>query len=188
MTSDTYIAIGICGFALCGAALFILATRNKNHEACQCEEPIIPVDDMKRITPSLPEPLLTQYSGFLHVLRLVESNGNDKAIGQSGERGAYQMTKRAWDEASDWYSHRGMEIAPWETGAHDPVIAKSYAAIYLHGLAMRYVADHGVAPSPQQLFAMWNCGYAGARSFGFDVDNAPTTVRKKAVRFNGVRL
>lgn len=187
MTSS-YTTIAVLGFAFCATTLFVFATRNKNHEACQCEDVSLPTEDMQRINPSLPEPLLTQYSGFLHVLRLVESDGNDKAIGQSGERGAYQMTKRAWDQASDWYAHRGMQVTPWETGAHDPVIAKSYAAIYLHGLAMRYVADHGVAPSPQQLFAMWNCGYSGTKSFKFDVDNAPTAVRKKAVRFNGVRI
>lgn len=188
MTSDTYVAIGVCGLAFCGCALFVFANRCKNHEACQCEETPLTTDDMKRIEPTLPEPLLRQYGAFLDTLRIVESNGDDKAIGKSGERGAYQMTRRAWDDASDWYSHRGMEVTPWETGAHDPKIARAYAAIYLHGLAVRYIEQHGMAPSPQMLFALWNCGYSGCSKFGFNLDNAPSMVQRKAERFKGVRL
>jgi hypothetical protein len=186
--TDTYTAIGIVGFAACLTGIFVFATRNKHHEACQYEELSIPIDDMKRINPSQPEPLLRQYGEFLDTLRLVESNGNNNAIGKSGERGAYQMTKRAWEDASDWYRSRGMELVPWETGAHDLLWSRAYAAIYLHGLAIRYIADHGVAPSPEQLFALWNCGYSGCKSFGFDVDDAPTMTRKNANKFKGVRI
>lgn len=81
---------------------------------------------------------------FLSALALVESNGNDSAIGQHGERSKYQITRTVWRQ----------HMAPlsftkccW--GARAQLCASRH---------LRWLVKNGVSEYPWDLAYAWNAG------------------------------
>jgi hypothetical protein len=69
---------------------------------------------------------------LLDAIRQVESNGDDKAIGDSGNAiGAYQIWRAYWQDATDWCQ----EIKGSYESCHNRVYAERIVVAYWHRYA-----------------------------------------------------
>ena len=115
-------------------------------------------------------------SHFLDRLAAVESRGNNNALGQRGERGAWQLSRVAWSDVDRERARNGLPIHP-HTSAHDPVIAREYAASYVSILSRR-IRSHGIDPTEDRIGIAWNRGLAIALRTNFDGVNCPPATRR----------
>lgn len=115
-------------------------------------------------------------SNFLDRLAAVESRGNNNALGQRGERGAWQLSRVAWSDVDRERARNGLPIHP-HTSAHDPVIAREYAASYVSILSRR-IRSHGIDPTEDRICIAWNRGVRRAIESGFATDRQPRATRR----------
>ena len=113
---------------------------------------------------------------FLDRLATVESHGNNNALGSRGERGAWQLSRVAWSDVDRERARHGLPIHP-HTAAHDPVIAREYAASYVSILSRR-IRSHGIDPTQDRICIAWNRGLAIALRTNFDSANCPPATRR----------
>jgi len=115
-------------------------------------------------------------SPFLDRLAAVESHGNNNALGSRGERGAWQLSRVAWADVDRERARCGLPVYK-HTAAHDPVIAREYAASYIAILSRR-IRSHGIEPTEDRLAIAWNRGLAIALRTNFDGVNCPKATRR----------
>lgn len=115
----------------------------------------------------------------------VESGNDFQAIGDGGKsRGAWQLTEAAWLDVN---SLRRAQLLPefdWEL-AHDSEIAREYAVQYLGLLSRRLTTALRRAPSPAELYASYNLGFAGFQRRGFSLARCPIVTQRAAKNFPG---
>lgn len=87
---------------------------------------------------------------FLTALALVESGGNDNAIGRHGERSRYQITQTVWRES----------MGP-ESFIHATTQPKRAKECTIRRL--NWLRKNGVLETPIDLAYAWNCGLRGYR-------------------------
>lgn len=108
----------------------------------------------------------TDDTRLLAAIKVVESNGNPNAVGDSGAAlGAYQMHDAAWNDANRLLASRGKPTYPrpkWRSPEAQEAVARAYLEVIRRQLSARGVTN----PSPAQLALCWNCGTAGALKRG----------------------
>ena len=116
---------------------------------------------------------------WLNALALVESSNDSSAIGDGGRaRGVFQFHRAAWEVAR----RRNPAVVEYHAGSMSPAAARLAAVTYLGWLRERFVA-HGIsAPTAGQLYAAYNCGFAGFARRGFDVRRTPATTQRACAR------
>lgn len=118
---------------------------------------------------------------FLDALERVESQGCATAIGDNGKaRGPFQFWAVAWSDATRERRRSGNTVAPFETGAHDRAIARSYARTYLGMLHQQLTPALGRKPNPAELYACWNLGFHSLRRRGFSLAKCPAATQRNA--------
>lgn len=96
-----------------------------------------------------PEPTSVDLNRLAAAIAAVESNNRDDAIGQSGERGRYQIQKQLWQQISP-HPH---------ICAHDPIVAKKVAIRHLEWLQKKLKDFESLERSRVYLIALgWNAG------------------------------
>lgn len=88
----------------------------------------------------------------LGALSSIESCNRDDARGAHGERGRYQMTRRAWSEVTR---------EPF-ANAHRADRATVNAEKYLELCRARFQASTGRQPTDRELWLCWNLGVSGS--------------------------
>jgi hypothetical protein len=119
---------------------------------------------------------------FLTTLAQVESGNRPAAIGQHGERGAYQLTAAAWWDVTSERRRAGLRVYSF-SAAHDPRISRIYAVEYLRLLTTDFTASQGRNPTSAELYALWNLGYRGFRARGFSLKQTPASTQRAAAKF-----
>ena len=110
---------------------------------------------------------------FLDRLAAVESGGNNQALGKKGERGAWQLSRVAWADVNRERARHGLKTHPHKD-AHDPTVAREYAAAYVAILRRRI----GGEPSEDAVCIAWNRGVRRARESGFRREEQPRATRR----------
>jgi hypothetical protein len=113
----------------------------------------------------------------------IESGGDHSAVGEAGERGAWQMSRAAWTQVNRARARRGASTHPFAE-AHSPAIAKVYVAEYLGWLTGRFEASQGRLPTAGETYALWNLGFEGFRKRGFRLRDCPAITRRGAARMS----
>ena len=116
---------------------------------------------------------------LLDAIALVESRGRHEAIGRLGERGAWQMTRGAWDETTQQLRRLHLRTHPFRF-AHDPNVSRLYASKRLDYLRYILRAALGREATPAEYYAAWNVGLTGFKHRGYRVDACPKTTRRTA--------
>jgi hypothetical protein len=102
--------------------------------------------------------------------------------GDSGRaHGLYQVHPEAWATGNAQLTKEGRKTYSLR-GWKDPTAQDMVAAALLRYLRGRLQADGIPDPTPEQLALCWGMGYAGAKSVGFSVDQAPTAKASYARR------
>ena len=117
---------------------------------------------------------------WLDAVALVESSNNSSAIGDGGRaRGSFQFHRDAWEVA------RGIDtrVVEYYRGSTNAAQSRLAAAAYLTWLRQRFAANGVAMPTPSQLYAAYNCGFAGFKTkYKFDVARTPRSTRAACAR------
>jgi soluble lytic murein transglycosylase-like protein len=108
---------------------------------------------------------------YLDAVAWSESRNNPRAVGSSGDRGLFQFTPIAWEQASRLRRASGLPVYSFAQ-AFDPVAARAYARTYFDYLE-RDLHRRGYAPTPSRLWLAWTLGPAGGAAIGYRLDLAP---------------
>lgn len=82
----------------------------------------------------------------MNALAQVESGDNDLMIGQSGERGRYQISRAVWQTATD---------LPFDV-ATNPVTSYNVAVCILAARSTQFVNKYGRPPSDREFYLLWH--------------------------------
>lgn len=104
---------------------------------------------------------------MLDRVAMIESNFNFRAIGKSGERGAYQIKSGIWEETVDRVMPKNLPVCNWKKFAHDPTISRFVCSEILMGVEKRFIKDYHKKPTRIQLYMAYNMGYIGAKRYAF---------------------
>lgn len=108
----------------------------------------------------------------------VESGGRASAVGDGGRSiGAHQMSRAAWEEAR----RVDPTIGPYDN-ATNPVISARACIAFANVQAARFERATGRAPNAEELYALYNAGFARLRAVGFDMRRI-RGARERARRF-----
>jgi hypothetical protein len=107
----------------------------------------------------------------LEALSLIESGGNDAAVGEAGEVSRYQILPKVWRTYSRSQNYRN----PWLSG--------EVARHHLRFLMTRFQQETGRNPRDFDLYVMWNAGLTYYRKLGFDANKVHRIIRERAERF-----
>ena len=122
---------------------------------------------------------------LVHKVAIIESNVNEKAIGDGGwSRGAFQIKESTWKDAVNYSRLVG-------EGPHDPFLPDdwmtysmqyeyaSHAASLILRMHEERMIKNKIKPTPLKLYMAYNMGYNQAASFNFNEDT--THGRRRAV-------
>ena len=107
----------------------------------------------------------------LEAISLIESGGNDAAVGYAGEVSRYQILPKVWRTYSRSQNYRN----PWLSG--------EVARHHLRFLMTRFQQETGRDPRDFDLYVMWNAGLNYYRKQGFDGSKVHRIIRERAERF-----
>lgn len=122
--------------------------------------------------------LASQFSSaqLLEAIGQTETGMNYAAIGDRGEsRGAWQISKAVWKKFS---AH------DWRTYAHRPSYSERVAAQYLEWLRGSFTWDQKRQPTCEDMLCLWQLGFHGYKSKGFDPKRTPASVRAAMKRLS----
>lgn len=123
---------------------------------------------------------------WVDAVEQVESSGRgaDTPDGDGGRAsGPFQFWAVAWADCSAVRKKLGMPVYPYRM-AKDPVIARSYAKVWLAHLRKQLDAKLGRSPTLGETWLAWNLGLKGYGRFGFDMQKVPDRKFIKAHRLN----
>ena len=103
---------------------------------------------------------------LLEAIGQVESGMNRKAVGKSGERGAYQLKVGTWKDANDLLELEGRYHYQWSKW-RDATAQDMIASAHLRILRTRFKTVGILAPTPEQIALAWNVGFSAAKDRGF---------------------
>lgn len=121
---------------------------------------------------------------YLDAVAWAESRNDPRAVGSSGDRGLFQFTPIAWDQASDLRRKAGLPVYSFAQ-AFDPVASRSYARTYFDFLEAD-LRRRGYAATPSTLWLAWTLGPAGGAAIGYRLDLAPAYKRRGFSRLAAV--
>jgi hypothetical protein len=122
----------------------------------------------------------TPDSRWLDAVALVESSNNSSAIGDGGRaRGVFQFHRDAWEVAR----RLNPAVVEYVTGSTNAAQSRLAAAAYLTWLRQRFAANGVTMPTDAQLYAAYNCGFAGFKvKYKFDVARTPKSTQRACAR------
>jgi len=118
---------------------------------------------------------------LLQALSDIESGSDDRAIGADGERSRFQIMEQTWI-SYDKFQH------DFSKYASDPDVASKIAIKHLEFLTEHFQEETSIGPTPADLYIMWNIGFRGYKSRGFNPNRVSLTIRNRATRFNNLLL
>jgi hypothetical protein len=118
------------------------------------------------------------YSSLATAVGVAESNSNTQAVGDSGKaRGAYQMWRVAWEQASLVLRKDGSKTYPWAY-AHDAYVSRQYAITYLRWCGSVLEARMGRKPVYWEVYAAYARGPQAFAEEGYSYDNLPVRTKR----------
>jgi hypothetical protein len=118
-------------------------------------------------------PVLALDGTVLEALAMVESGGNDRAVGRAGEVSRYQILPRLWRQAVQGKAERE---------AHEAATARQVATTILEGRLARFRAATAREPTAREVYALWNAPGLLERK-GWRYERLPRVVRQRCDRF-----
>jgi hypothetical protein len=111
---------------------------------------------------------------FLLALSLIESGGNDHAVGAAGDRGRYQISMVVWAQ------HSNLSFVY----AFDPVKAEKVARDHIEWL--RKYMPSNLSDDPKWVALAWTCGLDRCQKAGWRWDALPKKKRDFACRVSNL--
>jgi hypothetical protein len=132
---------------------------------------------MTRLIALLAATALNCQAGLSHLeaLSLIESGGNDRAIGGAGEVSRYQILPKVWR----FYSQSSNYRSQW--------LSTEVARRHMETIHQAYVRLNGHPADDFDLYVMWNAGIDYYRRMGFDPQRVHRVIRERANRFVNLR-
>lgn len=117
---------------------------------------------------------------WLRAVALVESSNDSSAIGDGGRaRGLYQFHRDAWEVAR----RVDPKVVEYYQGSTNAAQSHLAAAAYLTWLRQRFTANGVSMPTDAQLYAAYNCGFAGFKvKYKFDVSRTPRSTQSACAK------
>ncbi|HAM73467.1 MAG TPA: hypothetical protein DCM86_17675 [Verrucomicrobiales bacterium] len=107
----------------------------------------------------------------LEAISLIESGGNDYAVGDAGEVSRYQILPKVWRSYTRSHEYQNR----W--------LAGEVAKRHLSTLQQSFQREAGRAPGDFELYVLWNAGLDYYRRHGFSPRRVASTIRERADRF-----
>ena len=123
---------------------------------------------------------------WVDAVEQVESSGRgaDTPDGDGGRAsGPFQFWAVAWADCSAVRKKLGMPVYPYRM-AKDPVIARSYAKVWLAHMRKRLGDKVGRSPTLGETWLAWNLGLAGYARYNYNMQGVPDSKFMKAYRLN----
>lgn len=132
---------------------------------------------MKPLIAFLAASVLSCQAGLsdLEALSLIESGGNDAAVGDAGEVSRYQILPKVWRTYTRSADYRN----PW--------LSREVARQHLNFLLAKFQREAGRHPHDFDLYVMWNAGINYYRRLGFDARKVHRLIRERAERFSNLK-
>ena len=112
---------------------------------------------------------------LLDRIAMIESSGRADAVGDGGRaRGMFQLHEAAWSDAKKRNPLVGDYVKQSTKAEASRLAAKTYLTI----LAERFTLKNQRPPTPGELYACYNMGFAGFSKIDFDLKRAPKTARR----------
>jgi hypothetical protein len=126
----------------------------------------------------------TTWDQFVTNVGIVESGMNIRAIGDRGRaRGAWQMHRAAWNDASDFQRRRGLPAWDFDLHSTSPIPARRYADVYLQIIRGRLQGYYHRKATYQEIYAAYNLGPTKfIRKYKGDLKRCPKKVQDAARR------
>ena len=124
------------------------------------------------------------WNTLVNAVGQVESGMVHRAIGDGGaSRGAWQITRAAWQDVSRLRKLSGESIWPsWKRGAHREGVARDYASSFLALLNSHLSSKLGRPPTVQELYAAYNLGLDGFRRRSYLLERCPEMTQNGAIK------
>lgn len=116
-------------------------------------------------------------TAFYRALAEFESGNNDKAVGAAGEVSAFQIMP------ATWRSIAGEHVPLTKYNIERRTVALSVARQHVNLMIKSFREEVGRLPSPGEVYAMYNCGYAAFKKKNWTIEKLPKKVRDKVDRF-----
>jgi hypothetical protein len=107
----------------------------------------------------------------LEAISLIESGGNDYAVGDAGEVSRYQILPQVWRSYSRSRDYRNSGLAA------------EVARRHLNTLQQAFVREAGRPPGDFEVYVLWNAGLDYYRRHGFSPRRVASVIRERAGRF-----
>lgn len=118
---------------------------------------------------------------FVHKVALIESNGNETAIGDNGKaRGAFQFHECAWKDGVAQLRRQGNLLfdAEYEYSSMSYESSFEVAKALLQNYEER-MHKYGYKVTHHGLYMAFNMGFTGAKEWSFNPKNAASYSRKR---------
>lgn len=116
-------------------------------------------------------------------IALVESGNNHLAIGDGGKAvGAYQMHRKAWDDANKLRKVEGLLCHSWHS-RFDPLVQEAMALSYIQWIKRSFYHTYGRLPTATQIYQAYTMGFTKSKSVDFDMSQLPSFKRNAIERF-----
>lgn len=102
---------------------------------------------------------------YLDALAMIESGSDHAAQGKAGERGAWQIKAVAWQYTSELRQRRNLAVHPFSAAAN-ATVARAYTRTLVEDHRTRFTNEYARTPTPGELYAIWNLGFAGFQRRG----------------------
>lgn len=119
-------------------------------------------------------------------IALVESGNNHLAVGDGGKAiGAYQMHRKAWDDANKLRHAEGLLRHSWSS-RFDPSVQEAMALSYIQWIKRSFYYTYGKLPTPTQVYHAYTMGFTKSKSVDFDMSELPSFKRNAIERFTNL--
>lgn len=127
---------------------------------------------------------------WVDAVEQVESSGQG-AVTPDGDgsraKGPFQFWAAAWTDCSAVRRKLGMPIYAYRM-AKDPVIARSYAKVWLAYQRQQLEQKLGRKVMLGEVWLAWNLGMTGYARYNFNIQNVPDSKFMKAYRLNRISV
>ena len=107
----------------------------------------------------------------LDAISMIESGGNDRVVGASGEVSRYQIMPRVWRAYTTSRDYQNV----W--------VSSEIAREHLGALLSTFQQETGRVARDFDLYVLWNAGVPYYRRIGFRPDRVGMKIRSRAERF-----
>jgi len=120
---------------------------------------------------------LNAQAGFskLEAISMIESGGNDWAVGKAGEVSRYQLLPKTWRHYTTFQAYS------------NPLLARQIARQHLAALEANFRARAGREATDFDCYVLWNAGLHYYARIGFQPARVHPVIRERAERFVNLR-